>query len=220
MYLNLMKTKLILAITSIAVAPVVTESAKNDPRVEVRGSIGLRLPNGAVSISVGNSRYHYHRGTYYKKGTRGYVVATPPRGAVIRELPRGHTRIVVAGTVYYRYRGAYYRREPHGFIVVEAPIVAQEKTITPIIEADPLSDYESVWMDGRELLFRDGQFFEKTPEGIVWIEAPIGAITPEIPSDAVSVWYEEIEYFDSDGVYFRKTPEGYRVVAAPWGEGA
>ncbi len=207
-----------LAIAAIAIATTAIETAEADPRVEVRGSIGLRLPNGAISISVGNSRYHYHRGTYYKKGKRGYVVASPPRGAVIRELPRGHTRIVIAGDVYYRYRGAYYRREPHGYIVVDAPLVVREKTPTSTVETDPLKNYQSVWVGDQELLFRDGQFFEKTPEGIVWIEAPIGAITPEIPADAVSVWYQDREYFDSDGVYFRKTPEGYKVVEKPWGE--
>lgn len=216
---KLKRTKLILAITAIAIGPVATETVNADARVEVRGSVGLRLPNGAISISVGNSRYHYHRGTYYKKGKRGYVVASPPRGAVIRELPRGHTRVEVSGEVYYRYRGAYYRREPRGYIVVDAPIFIKEKSTPSAVETDPLKNYQSVWVGERELFFREGQFFEQTSEGFVWVEAPIGAITPEIPTDAVSVWYQDIEYFDSDGVYFRKTPEGYKVVEAPWGEG-
>jgi len=79
------------------------------------------------------------------------------------------------------------------------------------------SNYQSVWFDNTELKFRDGQFFQPAADGsLIWIPAPIGAITPTLPADVTSVWYQDIEYLDCDGVYFRKTPNGYAVVNPPW----
>lgn len=75
-----------------------------------------------------------------------------------------------------------------------------------------------MWIGDAELLFKNGQFFERTSEGLVWVEAPIEAVVSALPSDAVVVWYEDDEYFDSDGTYFRRAPNGFKVVDAPWGE--
>lgn len=199
------------------VSPIVVTPAEA-ARVEVRGTVGLRLPNGAVSITLGTEKYHYHRGTYYKKGKRGYVVVRAPRGAVIRDLPRGYSRIIVSGKVFYRFGSVYYRKGSRGYHVVDAPVVVGQ-TINAEEESVGLyADYESVWVGDDELLFRNGQFFRKTSDGLVWVEAPIGAVTKQLPSDWVSVWYEGIEYFESENVYFRKTPRGFRVVERPWSE--
>ncbi len=195
---------------------VAISTAEAAPKVEARGTIGLRLPNGAISISVGNKNYRYHRGTYYVKGRNGYVVTRAPRGAVLRELPRGYSRVILSGRVYYRFGGVYYRKEPRGYVVVDAPVEARETVVVESSRPDVQAGYHSVWVGDQELLFRGGQFFRKTSEGLVWVVAPIGAITSELPEDVVSVWYEEIEYYDSDGVIFRKTPEGYKVVEQPW----
>ncbi len=207
-----------LALLIAVCSPIIVESAVAAPRVELRGSVGFRLPQGAISISVGSQRYRYHRGTYYRKSKNGFVVTRAPRGAVVRELPHGYSRVIISGSVYYRYGGAYYRKEPRGYVVVDAPVVVHEEAPATSSPDDPIGGYQSVWVGDKELLFRDGQFFRNTSEGLVWVVAPIGAIAGELPVDAISVWYEEIEYFDSDGVVFRKTPDGYKVVEQPWQE--
>jgi hypothetical protein len=78
------------------------------------------------------------------------------------------------------------------------------------------SGYQTIHAGGAEYKFRDGQFFQPTPDGLIWTPAPLGALTPSLPADSISVWYQEIEYFDCDGAYFRKTPNGYQVITAPW----
>jgi hypothetical protein len=96
-------------------------------------------------------------------------------------------------------------------MVVDAPTAVNMPPPPP-----PAVEYQSVWVGPTEYLFKDGQFFRKTPEGLVWMEAPLGAVTNTLPSDATSIWYQENEYFECDNVYFRKTPEGYKVVPAPF----
>lgn len=206
----------ILALAASLMSVAIVTTAEAAPKVEARGSIGFKVPNGAISISVGNERYRYHRGTYYKRGRNGYVVTRAPRGAVLRELPWGYSRVILSGSIFYRSGGVYYRKEPRGYVVVDAPVEVRETVVAESSRVDAQGGYHSVWVGEQELLFREGQFFRKTPEGLVWVVAPIGAIASELPEDVVSVWYEEIEYFDSDGVIFRKTPEGYKVVDQPW----
>lgn len=134
------------------------------------------------------------------------------------ELPFGYVRVVIGGVVYYRYDDIFYRRDPMGYIVVNTPVEVVSTQEVSTDTEDPLTGYESVWVGDTEYLFKGGQFFRKTSEGLVWIEAPIGAITKDLPLGVTTIWYEEIEYFESDGVFFRKTPEGYRVVERPWSE--
>jgi hypothetical protein len=116
----------------------------------------------------------------------------------------------VGSTLYYRYGDVYYQPVPDGYVVVDAP---PAQSVPP---PRPAEDYQSVWVGNQEYLFKDGQFFSKTPDGMVWVAAPLGAVTRDLPSDARSVWYQNVEYFESDEVYFRKTPSGYEVVTAPW----
>jgi len=118
-------------------------------------------------------------------------------------------RVYVGSDIYYRYGDVYYRPYDRGYIVVDAPNVV----VPPTVAAE---QYQSVWVGENEFLFRDGQFFRRTAEGMVWMPAPVGAVTKVLPRDAESVWHQEVEYFDCDGVLFKKTPEGYRVVEAPW----
>ncbi len=192
------------------VLPSLVQSASADTKVRAGLQLSFKLPKGSVAISVGKDRYHYHKGVYYRKAKKGYVVTKAPRGAIITSLPRGYSRIVVSNTVYFRFGSVYYKKVPQGYMVVDAPKKVR------VVDRSPYSDYQSVWVGRVEYLFKDGEFFRKTPDGLSWVEAPLGAIARYLPSDAVSVWYQEIEYFESDEVYFRKTPDGYRVVQAPW----
>jgi hypothetical protein len=192
---------------------------RSAPRGPVIGAyIGLQPPAGSISIQVGNFSFRYDNGIYYRQTKHGYVVAPAPRGAIIHSLPPGHARVVNNGYVYYCYNNVYYRQAPEGYIVVEPPvtIVQQSPAVAVASTSAPISAECSVWLGEQELLLRNGQFFRNTPEGLVWVEMPVGALIKALPEHAVTIWYKEIEYFDVDGVLFRKTPDGYKVVSAPW----
>jgi len=208
-----MKTKLVslLHITAFAAAVSLTAAvdARADSHVRVGVNVGIPLPSGYLEVRVGHERYYTHRGVFYRSTPHGYIVCPAPRGAVLRGLPAYCTRVYVGDVVYYRYGDVYYQPYEHGYIVVDAP-----KVVVPPTVAN--EEYQSVWVGENEFLFRDGQFFRRTAEGMVWTPAPMGAVTKVLPRDAQSVWHQEVEYFDCDGVLFKKTPEGYRVVEAPW----
>jgi hypothetical protein len=199
-----------LLLLTLAGASLVAPSASADVHVGV--SLGFALPHGYTEVRVGHDRYYTQRGVFYQHGPRGYVVVRAPRGAFIRTLPPHYTRIYVGSTVYYRYGDVYYQPSRDGYVVVDAP---SSPSLPP---PRPAEDYQSVWAGNQEYLFKDGQFFTKTPDGMVWVAAPVGAVTRDLPSDARSVWYQNEEYFESDEVYFHKTPAGYEVVTAPWGK--
>ncbi len=184
--------------------------AQANAEVHVGVSLGVALPRGYAEVRVGRDRYYTQRGVFYRRGPHGYVVVRAPRGAILRTLPPHYTRIYVGSNIYYRYGDVYYQPVPNGYVVVDAP---PAQAVPPPTPAD---DYQSVWVGKQEYLFKDGQFFTKTPDGMVWVAAPLGAVTRTLPSDARSVWYEKQEFFESDEVYFQKTPDGYEVVAAPW----
>ena len=193
-----------LAAAALSIAPPLPAE------VHVGVSLGLQLPRGYAEVRAGRDRYYTQRGVFYQHGPHGYFVVRAPRGAFVRTLPPRYTRIYVGRSIYYRYGDVYYQPMRDGYVVVDAPVSA------PLPPVRPDEDYQSVWVGQAEYLFKDGQFFTSTPEGKVWVPAPTGAITKNLPADAQSVWHEGIEYFESDDVYFRKTPEGYQVVTAPW----
>lgn len=210
---------------------VAVPAVRADTQVDVGISIGVPFRHGYAVVSLGSDRYYYHRGVFYRPGRHGYVVVRAPRGAVVRELPPFHSRVYVGGTVYYRYGDVFYQRCPEGYVVVDSPLVTTLPPSTAVVTTTPPAapvaaapatpapvndDYQTVWVGDVQYQFRDGQFFKKTADGLVWAEAPVGAITRTLPADARSIWYQDIEYFECDDVYFRKTPEGYRVVLAPW----
>ena len=84
------------------------------------------LPAGHKAIVVGGSKYHYHNGVYYRRGSSGYVVAPAPVGATLVKLSPGFTMVVVAGTPYFYSHGAFYRQNPrrNAYVVVAAPVGA------------------------------------------------------------------------------------------------
>lgn len=208
-----------LAVLGFGVASLAVPAAHADTHVSVGVGIGVPLPNGYAEVNVGRDRYYYHRGTFYRPGPHGYYVVRPPRGAIIRDLPPRYTRVYYGGTIYYRYDDVYYRPAPGGYVVVEPPstVVVTQAPSAPVATTVPKDDdYQSVWVGEVEYKFHDGQFFKRTPDGLIWVEAPAGAVTKNLPPDAQSVWYQDVEYFECNDIYFRKTPDGYKVVDAPW----
>ncbi|MDQ8180621.1 DUF6515 family protein [Pelagicoccus sp. SDUM812005] len=216
------KTLLVAALLATAAfSPALLPETHANPRVSIGANIGLSLPNGAISVHVGNERYHYHEGRYFKKTPRGYVSVKAPRGAAIRKLPRGYAKVVIGGHTYYRYGTVYYVKRADRYIVVDEPeiVVVEKESSAPAVAADatPAVTPYSVWVDGeRELVMKNGQFFRKSPQGLIWVALPVGATAKELPADSVPTWYQEIEYFEKNGVYFKKTPDGYQVILPPW----
>lgn len=190
-----------------------TATLRADPQVRVGVSVGIPLPHGYAEVRVGHDNYYYHRGTYYRHGPHGYHVVRAPLGARIRELPPRCSRIYIGGLWYWRYGDVYYRPYNDGYVVVETPVVVNN---TPPPPAPAPVQEQTVWVGQTEFVYKDGQFFRKTADGLVWVEPPAGAVTKALPADATSVWYQGNEYFECDEVYFHKTPDGYEVVKAPW----
>jgi hypothetical protein len=210
-----MKTSLFICIVGLSVPGawgVAVPSARGESHGGV--SIGYRSPQGFAEISVGRERYYTRRGVFYRRGPRGYVVVRAPRGAVVRVLPPVYTRIYAGGAWYYRSGNVYYSAVPGGYAVVDAPVTVAQAAPPPPVAVS--GDYQSVRVGDAEYLCKDGQFFRRSDDGLVWVEPPLGAITDALPADAQSIWYQRVEYFESDDVYFMKTPRGYQVVTAPW----
>ncbi|MDP0499814.1 MAG: DUF6515 family protein [Verrucomicrobiota bacterium JB022] len=183
----------------------------------------MGIPNGFISVRVGQDYYYERRGVYYRHLPQGYVVVPAPRGAIIPILPPGYRRVVYNDLPYYRCGDVYYRSVSGGYMVVERPVVIERTVVVesrPAVAEPPTptrasADY-SFWIDSYEFTYRDGQFFRRTASGLIWNEPPMGAVSNELPADAESLWYRDIEYFDLDGVYLRKTQDGYKIVPAPW----
>ncbi len=195
----------------ILIAGLTATSASARERV----SVAVALPHGAARVTVGGSPYWEHRGVYYQRRGDRYVIVRAPRGATVRVLPRGHTRVVIRGRTYYRVRDVYYVRRGKEYVIVEAP--GATPADDPFAhEIGSESGIVRVWLDGRSYQVHDGQFFQSTPAGLVWTEAPYGAITAELPAGALTKWYQDNEYFDYEGVVFRRSPDGFKVVPAPW----
>lgn len=180
-------------------------------KTHVSVGVGIGLPHGYAEVRVGPDRYYYHRGVYYRPGPHGYYVVRAPRGAYVRVLPPYYSRVYVGGVFYYRSGDVFYQTYRDGYVVVDPPA-----TVVASVPPAPKVEEQTVWVGDTEYQFKDGQFFRKNADGLVWTPAPIGAVTKSLPADAHSVWYQENEYFEVDDVYFKKTPDGYRVIEAPW----
>ncbi len=222
-----MKTSLsataLLTLALGAASLALPSSASAETHVGVNIGIGVPVPHGYTSVHVGRDNYYYHRGVFYRPGPRGYYVVRAPRGAVIRTLPPHYSRVYIGSSVYYRYGDVYYRDYDGGYVVVDAPPTTVVTTSAPpsnaVIGAPVQDDTQTIVVGTEEYEFKDGQFFKKNADGLVWTPAPLGAITKSLPNDARSVWYQDTEYFEVEDVYFKKTQEGYRVVEAPWKAG-
>jgi hypothetical protein len=197
--------------TALGAALMAPGELRADRHADVGVSIGIPLPHGYLDVVVGKEHFYSYRGVFYRRGPHGFMVVRAPRGALLRVLPPHCVRIYAGNVIYYRFGDVYYQQVPQGYVVVDPPAAVSLPPPLP-----PAEEYQSVWVGQTEYQFKDGQFFQKTPDGLVWVEAPLGAITRILPSDATSVWYQDTEYFECDNVYFRKTPEGYKVVPKPW----
>jgi hypothetical protein len=209
----------LLGLVAGLLAPLGVTPAQAETRIGVGVSIGGPLPRDHYEVRVGRDHYYYHRGVFYRPGRRGYYVVSAPRGAYIRELPPRYVRVYTRAGVYYRYGDTYYQPSRGGYIVVDAPPQVVTRPIgsdAPPPPPPPNDGYQEIRVGDVEYSFNDGQFFRRTPDGLEWTPAPLGAVIRALPADARTIWYQDQEFFECEEVYFRRTPEGYRVVEAPW----
>lgn len=211
-------TRLAFSLALLGTSIVLPASLTHAGEVDVGVSIGVRLPRGAVRVSVGRERYHFHDGRYYRHTPRGYVIVRPPHGARVRVLPRTYTRVVIGGTIYYRDADVYYRTVPGGYYEVCPPpvVVVQEAPPPPAPPAAPAapvdaSDYLQCQLGNERYFFRTGMFFQKSDRGYVLVEPPIGAMAEHLPGDSISVSVEGVEYFQSGDMLFKQTRDGFIV---------
>jgi len=77
--------------------------------------------------------------------------------------------------------------------------------------------YSEVVVNRRTCYYREGYFYDRRPDGVVKIEAPIGARVTVIPSGYKVIRLHRVRYYVFAGVYYRFLPSSriYVVVKAP-----
>lgn len=82
------------------------------------------LPQGSITINVGDETYYYCKGIFYQKIVleQKYVIVPPPIGAVVFTIPQGYQLMLINGTTYYEYEGVYYKRDLEGYKVIYPPV--------------------------------------------------------------------------------------------------
>jgi len=81
------------------------------------------LPQGFVTINVGDETYYYYQGIFYQMIMRDqkYVVVPPPVGAVVFNIPKNYQYMFIDGASYYVYQGVYYKRTLEGYKIILPP---------------------------------------------------------------------------------------------------
>ncbi len=120
------------------------------------GSRITSLPGDHLVMVVGNSKYYYHKGVYYRPSPVGYVVVAAPVGAVVITLPEGYDKIKVGQSSYFYYNGTFYRHDSRKkvFYVVKAPIDA-------VVSALPLG-YATTLIKGQKYYVAGGVRYRMT----------------------------------------------------------
>lgn len=127
-----MERQLKLSIVAIALAISSYSFAQGDHRGRYDGrhlsgggasfSVVTALPFGAVALSLGNERYHYYHGTFYRPVPHGYAIIPAPMGIVVPMLPPGSVSIAIGARNYFRFGGVFYLPlETPGYQTVPAP---------------------------------------------------------------------------------------------------
>ena len=82
------------------------------------------LPQGAITIGVGDEIYYYSLGSFYKmiELIQEYVLVPPPIGAVIFTIPKDYQLMLIDGVSYYQYGGVFYKRVLDGYRVIYPPV--------------------------------------------------------------------------------------------------
>lgn len=101
------------------------------------------LPRGFLSFTLGNGRYYYQSGVYYRRHGPGYVVVRAPIGAFINVLPYGYRTFYLGGIPYFYAAGVYYTWNNHydSYQVVDRPASIADLKEEPVAEAKDVFVY-------------------------------------------------------------------------------
>lgn len=82
------------------------------------------LPQGYVTITVGDETYYYSQGVFFQKIMKDqkYLIVPPPIGAIVFSIPQGYQQILVNGMSFYEYQGVYYKQVLEGYKVIYPPV--------------------------------------------------------------------------------------------------
>ena len=96
------------------------------------------LPFGSFSIRLGDIRFFYNNGRYYRPYNGGYTVVRPPYGVVIHTIPSHFRRVLINGNWYHTDNDVYYINTTYGYQVVPSPVLiaAPNQTTTVTTTAD------------------------------------------------------------------------------------
>ena len=180
--------------------------------------------------SSGGPHRSYSYGPSYRGGRSGYYHGWNTSLAIGLDLLPFYGGMMVSDGGYWPSYYGYSQPVVYGYPVVTQSVVYSQPLVVeaPVAEMPPPviiqvpNRTESAAAPTTpsattgEIVKKDGQYFRKTPQGLVWIEAPAGSPVATLPKDAISVWYQGVEYFESHETYYRRTAEGYEVVPAPW----
>ena len=159
------------------------------------------LPVGYSELRIGNHRYFFHNGVYYRRyWLGGYMVCRPPVGTVI-----SNTLLNVALTA--------------------ATINAYERAADRIAQAVALSNAyavantnrkytalgEQVYVNNvsnqlnQQYYYQDGVFYTLSNGQYYVIEAPIGALVTEIPDDYEELVLNGVTYYLVENTLYKVT---------------
>ncbi len=106
------------------------------------GKIVYKLPWGSATIIVGDHRYRYYDGHYYRKHPYGWKLVRAPRGVCITRLPRGYKKVYFGKKRYYHHNDVYYKRVVNGYEIVDDPSPDYTVVKNREIYADYDDDYD------------------------------------------------------------------------------
>jgi len=104
------------------------------------GGPGREPHRGPEDIFVGQDRYRYHDGRFYRPvffGLFEVIVNVPPVGAIVTVLPVGYKTIVVGDLTYYYYDSIYYTVCPSGYVVVPTPVAVPSTVVVSSTVTQP-----------------------------------------------------------------------------------
>ena len=110
-------------------------SSTSRPRVIQYPRLGRQvraLPQRHRNIRVGDNRYHYHAGAFYRPGRTGvYTVVRGPLGARVSYLPPGYIGFYIGPQRYSYVNFTYYMWDTKAreYVVVEEPEGAEEAVV-------------------------------------------------------------------------------------------
>ena len=158
------------------------------------------LPRGYVTMRVGGINYYYYDGIYYRPYLLGgYYVCRPPRGTAIAQTM---LNVALTAIAINTIRDEIQRAQRAAAL---STVYANNNTNYVVRTRDDYYNTNLVNQAGQDYYYQDGVFYILKNGQYYVIEAPIGALVTEIPSD-----YDEIEldgrtYYQGEDTLYKAT---------------